>query len=89
MIWEDSGPSWRDVVGSILLFLGFPSACFVCMLLREWRRLRREREGLLLDAEASAAEGYPPPGPPTTDSLSACGGTMQAPPDEHPDQACT
>jgi hypothetical protein len=63
-----SGPSWRDIVGSIALFLGFPSACFACYILREWRRLKRERKGLLLEEEASAAEGYPPPDPPTADS---------------------
>jgi hypothetical protein len=81
-------PSWRDVLEAIALFLGFPAACFACYVLREWRRLRREREELLLDAEASAAEGFPPPGPPTTDSLSPSGGTVQGPPNEDPDQTC-
>jgi hypothetical protein len=33
---------------------------------REWRRLRREMEALRKEAEAEAAEGFPPPGPPTT-----------------------
>jgi hypothetical protein len=56
-----------DVVGAILLFVWPPASVLLILGWREWRRLRRERERLLLEAEATAAEGFPPPGPPTTD----------------------
>ena len=60
----------RDVVLAIALFLGPPASAFLIAILREVWLMRRELRALKLDQEASAAEGYPPPGPPTTDSLS-------------------
>jgi hypothetical protein len=62
-------PDALDAVLSLLCFLGLPSGAWLYIVLREIGRLRREREAHLLDAEAMAAEGFPPPGPPTTDSL--------------------
>jgi hypothetical protein len=61
-------PSIVDAAVALLCFLGLPSGAWIYLILREVKRLREEREGLRLDAEAMAAEGYPPPGPPTTDS---------------------
>jgi hypothetical protein len=62
-------PSIVDAAVALLCFLWLPSGAWIYLIGREWRRLREEREALRLDAEAMAAEGYPPPGPPTTDSL--------------------
>jgi hypothetical protein len=62
-------PEARDVLLSLAAFTLPTTVIFLYCLGREWRRLRREREALLQEEEASAAEGYPPPGPPTTDSL--------------------
>jgi len=61
-------PSVVDAALAVLCFLGLPSGAFLYFILREMGRLRREREAVRLDAEAMAAEGYPPPDPPTTDS---------------------
>jgi hypothetical protein len=58
------------VYGAFLLPSG---AVFTYIILREWRRLRRERNRDRLEAEASAAEGYPPPDPPATDQPPAGG----------------
>jgi hypothetical protein len=43
---------------------------FIYLTLREIGRLRRELRDLKLQLGGYAAEGYPPPGPPTTDSQS-------------------
>lgn len=60
-------PEWVDwllVLGAFWL----PAAIlWVYLSLREVRRLREWRRRALEEAEASAAEGYPPPDPPTTD----------------------
>jgi hypothetical protein len=54
-------------VSLVLLVWIVPPAVILTILIgREWRRLRREREALRKEAEATAAEGFPPPGPPTT-----------------------
>jgi hypothetical protein len=53
---------WRDVVVVLTAFTLPPGGIWVWAVLRQ-RHLDR------LEAEAMAAEGYPPPGPPTTDSL--------------------
>jgi hypothetical protein len=55
------------VIGAFLLP---PTGIYLYLVLREIVRSRRALEALKRDEEASAAEGYPPPGPPTTDSLS-------------------
>jgi len=57
-----------DAALAALCFLGLPSGAFLYIILREMGRLRRERREAQEEAEAMAAEGYPPPGPPTTDS---------------------
>lgn len=61
---------WRDVV-LVLAAFWMPSAgVFIYLILREVRSLRALRRRDQADAEAMAAEGFPPPGPPTTDSMS-------------------
>jgi len=77
-------PEWATYVEVLAAFWLPPLGMFLYLALREVGRLRRERKALLLDAEASAAEGYPPPGPPTTDSLSDPSDTLEAPPTEEP-----
>jgi hypothetical protein len=64
----------------VLLFLWPPTTILLWMIVREIRETRRALRAFKLDAEASAAEGFPPPGPPTTDSLSAKSAKLQAPP---------
>jgi len=49
------------------IFLGAPAGIFTTLCWMEWRRLRRERREAQEEAETMAAEGFPPPGPPTTD----------------------
>lgn len=59
-----------DVVLACLLFVWPPSTVLLYFLWREvrgWVERRRQDQS---EAEAIAAEGFPPPGPPTTDSLS-------------------
>jgi hypothetical protein len=58
-----------DVLLALLLFIWPPMTVWLTFALREVGRLRRERLEAQTDAEAMAAEGFPPPGPPTTDSL--------------------
>jgi len=58
-----------DGVLALLCFLGLPSGAFLYLIIREIGRLRRERRACQTEAETSAAEGFPPPDPPTTDSL--------------------
>lgn len=57
--------TWRDVVWVLFAFWLPPSTIFTYLMLREVGRLRREREALQTEAETEAAEGYPPPDPPT------------------------
>ncbi len=45
-----------------------PAAVFLTYVGREWRRSRGEMSSWKADAEADAADGFPPPGPPTPDS---------------------
>ncbi len=63
-------PAVVDAALALLCFLALPSGAWLYFVLREIGRLRRERREAQTEAEAMAAEGYPPPGPPTTDSLS-------------------
>jgi len=58
------------VLIALALFLGPPAATFIIASIltlrgeiREMREVRRRDQA---EAEAMAAEGYPPPGPPTT-----------------------
>jgi hypothetical protein len=62
--------SWLDVVAVILVFWLPAAALWSSLVLREVGRLRREMRRLKAEMEADAAEGFPPPDPPTTDSLS-------------------
>jgi hypothetical protein len=56
------------VIEVIGCFVAPPATIFGFLILREVRRLREAGRLFRLEAEASAAEGYPPPDPPTTDS---------------------
>jgi hypothetical protein len=58
------------VITVLGVFWGPPATIFTYLILREVRKLRRAARAFKLDQEASAAEGFPPPDPPTTDSLS-------------------
>jgi len=62
--------SWFDVLYVLVVFWLPPSSFFTFLIWREVRRGREAMRRFKADAEASAAEGYPPPDPPTTDSLS-------------------
>jgi hypothetical protein len=71
---------WVDVVLVYGAFLLPSGAIFSYLVLREWRRLRRARNRDRLEAEAMAAEGFPPPGPPTTVQPTDDRATLQGPP---------
>lgn len=86
-VWESSHGlelRWWDVAGVLVVFW-LPGATIWMILgwraYRDFRRIRREH---LLDAEASAAEGYPPPGPPTTDQPPSVKRYSEDPPTEDP-----
>lgn len=59
--------TYLDVALVLLLFWVPPAGVFITLILREIGRLRRERRKDQTEAETMAAEGFPPPGPPTTD----------------------
>jgi hypothetical protein len=67
--WEERGVSYLDVLLALLLFIWPPTTVWLLMAWREVGRLRRERREAQTEAECMHAEGYPPPDPPTTDSL--------------------
>ena len=62
------GASWLDVGLVLLLFLWPPMTIFLWMIAREIRETRAALRSLKTELGAYGAEGYPPPGPPTTDS---------------------
>ena len=62
-------PSWTDAASVVAVFVGPPALLFLYLIWREWRRGLREMSRWKAGAEAEAAEGFPPPDPPTTDSL--------------------
>jgi hypothetical protein len=63
-----SSPEWRDI-GLVLLVFWTPAVgIYMSFILREMILLRRSLRLLKQDLRTSRAEGYPPPGPPTTDS---------------------
>jgi hypothetical protein len=70
---EERGVSYLDVLLALLLFAWPPMTIWIILGWRELKRLREERNRIRLDAEAMAAEGFPPPGPPTTDQPGAEG----------------
>jgi hypothetical protein len=63
-------PTWIDAAATLAVFWAPPTVAFLYLIWREGAKVRRERKASQTEAEAMAAEGYPPPGPPTTDSLS-------------------
>jgi len=66
---ELQGPGLSDALLAIWIFLGLPSHALAYFIGREVTRLREQRRLDRLEAESLRDEGYPPPGPPTTDSL--------------------
>jgi hypothetical protein len=50
----------------IAVFVVPPASIFLYLCLREWLLWKRWKRGMQAEKEASAAEGFPPPGPPTT-----------------------
>jgi hypothetical protein len=56
------------VLSSVAVFVAPPALVFLYLIWREVRRVGRERRACQTEAETSAAEGFPPPDPPTTDS---------------------
>jgi hypothetical protein len=58
----------RDVVLVILAFLAPPAGIYLYLIGREVGKARAEMRRFKEDQEADAAEGFPPPDPPTTDS---------------------
>jgi hypothetical protein len=53
----------------LLVFWLPPSSIFTYLIWREVGKVRGEAAAFKREMTASRAEGYPPPGPPTTDSL--------------------
>jgi len=76
--------TWLDVGLVLLLFWVPPLTIWITLTLREVGRLRREWRALKLEMRTTSAEGFPPPGPPTTDSLSDDGDTLKDPPTRKP-----
>lgn len=62
--------TWADVVAVLLVFWLPVVGVYLTLIWRGVRRLRREAEALRLEMRTTSAEGFPPPDPPTTDSLS-------------------
>ena len=78
------GPTWRDVLLAICVFWLPAAAIYMTLILREVRRLWGEWRALEQELRTTSAEGFPPPGPPTTDSLSDQADTLEAPPTAEP-----
>ena len=62
--------TWLDVLLVLGVFLWPPLTVWITFALREVHRLRAEAAALKLELRTTSAEGFPPPDPPTTDSLS-------------------
>jgi hypothetical protein len=60
--------SYLDVLLVLLVFWVPALTVWITLALREVRRLRRDWRDLKQELGGSAADGYPPPDPPTTDS---------------------
>lgn len=67
MLGQERGVSFLDVLLVLLLFLWPPMTVWLWAVWRRVREARAEMRRFKADAEADAAEGFPPPGPPTTD----------------------
>jgi hypothetical protein len=65
---SEARPDLFDALLALLLFIWPPMTVWLTYALREVRELRALRRRDQTEAEAMAAEGYPPPDPPTTDS---------------------
>jgi len=76
--------SWLQLALVNLVFVAPPAAIYLYLIGREVGRLRREARALKLELRTTSAEGFSPPGPPTTDSLSDDGDTLEAPPTAEP-----
>lgn len=76
--------SWLQLALVNLVFVAPPAAIYLYLIGREIGRLRREAAALKQELGGYAADGYPPPGPPTTDSLSDNGDTLEPPPTAEP-----
>jgi hypothetical protein len=61
-----AGPA--DVAEVLAVFVAPPAFVFLCCIGREWRKVRGELQAQAREDRTSRAEGFPPPGPPTTDS---------------------
>jgi hypothetical protein len=62
--------TWLDVVLVLLVFWLPAVGVYLTLILREVRKVRGEWRALKREMRSTTAEGFPPPGPPTTDSLS-------------------
>jgi hypothetical protein len=60
---------WVSTLVSLGCFWLPPAGIFLYLIGREWRRLRGELQAQAREDRMNRAEGYSPPGPPTTDSL--------------------
>jgi hypothetical protein len=58
---------WRTLVLALLVFWLPGAAIWMILGWRAYREFQKLRDLHRIDAEATAAEGYPPPDPPTTD----------------------
>jgi len=63
-------PTAYDVLAVLLVFLAFLSPAITVILWKEVRVWKERRRRDQAEADALRTEGFPPPGPPTTDSLS-------------------
>lgn len=54
----------------LIVFWLPPSSLFTYLIWREVRKVRGEAAALKQEMRSTTAEGFPPPDPPTTDSLS-------------------
>jgi len=76
--------TWLDVVLVLLVFWLPAVGVYLTLILREVRKVRGEWRALKQELRTTSAEGFPPPGPPTTDSLSDQADTLEAPPTAEP-----
>lgn len=86
-IWESSHAlevRWWDVAGVLVVFWLPGATIWMILGWRSYREFVVQRRLDQKEAEAIAAEGFPPPDPPTTDSLPADSANLEAPPTEEP-----
>jgi len=61
---------YLDVLLVLLAFWLPAVAVYLTLILREVRRVKGEWRALKRELRTTSAEGFPPPDPPTTDSVS-------------------